>query len=785
MTVAATCLLACLSLGMGADATCPTDDLLRRPYFLPVNNLSSAQLHPLISFDFDGDGFEDLLTVNQDTNPAKIDLFISKGRGSFSARTRYEPTGTPTDLILADLDGDGILDMAYLDGAADTFAVRLGQGGTSFGPEIRVSLPASSVRLIAGDPDNDGDTDLAFAGGASSDGVRLLMNDGTGVFSLGPVLEGATRWDAVGLGDLNGDGIDDAVLANSTTVLTLVSDGAGGFLPPTVHAVNGPVGRLTLDDLDLDGSLDVIARANDAHVLFGNGDGTLAPQLVLDTFNSRFGLVNRDVNSDSFPELISLGVSGTLYIYTNNGDRTFSDDRITLDGGGGGSNLCAGDFDHDGLVDLGRANASSKDFEIGRGLSVSPGDGQGGFSQPTSEDFPGRISDVHAADIDGDGLTDLMICDYDAGEVIIRRSAGAGVFHPDVRITTLELPYEIDTGDFDTNGLLDFVVQSDPLLFAGEASVHLQQAGGGFVSTALAAPVLSTRVRVVDADGDAHPDLAFDRSIGIGAQASLYRGNGDGTFTPSHTFSIEMNAIAGLVFGDIDSDLIPDAVVSTTNPFVIYTFTGLGNGTFSDAAVPVGAVRGLQIKLAHLNGDSNIDIVTGSGVALGQGDGTFLQSTVIDAFITSVPEILDVDSDGTLDIINLGTPGGIGEVNLYLGNGDGTFMDAVELTEFIVTGLLQVAIGDFSGDGANDIYYMHSPSVVILNTLYELRSVCPAVLPCPGDCDNSRTVDFNDLVAMLFEFGNPDPSDACDADATGAVDFNDLVTALFLFGACP
>jgi len=55
---------------------------------------------------------------------------------------------------------------------------------------------------------------------------------------------------------------------------------------------------------------------------------------------------------------------------------------------------------------------------------------------------------------------------------------------------------------------------------------------------------------------------------------------------------------------------------------------------------------------------------------------------------------------------------------------------------------------------------------------------------CIGDCDDSGTVDFNDLVSMLFEFGNTDDG-ACNADESGVVDFNDLVAALFLFGPCP
>jgi len=54
---------------------------------------------------------------------------------------------------------------------------------------------------------------------------------------------------------------------------------------------------------------------------------------------------------------------------------------------------------------------------------------------------------------------------------------------------------------------------------------------------------------------------------------------------------------------------------------------------------------------------------------------------------------------------------------------------------------------------------------------------------CPGDCDMSLTVDFNDLVCILFEFG--ETSGIGDVDGSGLVDFNDLVATLFQFGPCP
>ena len=58
--------------------------------------------------------------------------------------------------------------------------------------------------------------------------------------------------------------------------------------------------------------------------------------------------------------------------------------------------------------------------------------------------------------------------------------------------------------------------------------------------------------------------------------------------------------------------------------------------------------------------------------------------------------------------------------------------------------------------------------------------------PCFGDCNEDGVVNFGDLTAMLFAFGNPGGSPAgCDANDDGAINFGDLTAALFMFGPCP
>lgn len=110
-----------------------------------------------------------------------------------------------------------------------------------------------------------------------------------------------------------------------------------------------------------------------------------------------------------------------------------------------------------------------------------------------------------------------------------------------------------------------------------------------------------------------------------------------------------------------------------------------------------------------------------------------------------------------------------------------------------LVGAYDIVLGDIPGienvelDDVNDVAFRFFTFPFASNGLaFSVDSIelidLDEVPLCPGDCDGSENVDFNDLVAMLFEFGGDDP--ACDADGSGVVNFNDLVAALFAFGPC-
>ena len=126
--------------------------------------------------------------------------------------------------------------------------------------ELRGALPASTetpVDAAAADVDGDGDLDLVLLSGEPERDLRLLLNDGTGLFTEQADAFPDVDPTSIALGDLDGDGDADLV-AGKLDDTVLFNDGTGTF---TVGFVIDPALRVTGDvavgDVDGDGHLDI------------------------------------------------------------------------------------------------------------------------------------------------------------------------------------------------------------------------------------------------------------------------------------------------------------------------------------------------------------------------------------------------------------------------------------------------------------------------------------------------------------------------------------------------
>ena len=256
--------------------------------------------------DFNKDGKQDLVTTNLFGGPISagtVSIFLGKGDGTFQAKVDYGAP-TPGGVRVADLDGDGKLDLVAAAYQTNSVGVLLGNGDGSF--RTAVSYPAGSQPSDVGvaDFNSDGKYDLAVTD--YNGGINVLFGNGDGTFQAAISLS-TQRAFGVATGDLNGDGKPDFVTSgDAQSLYVILSNGNGTFQPPVTY-LSGPGSiRPALGDLNGDGKTDIVVVNVDADslsVLRGNGNGTFQTAMTSQVRHGSFSGVLGDFNVDGKPDL--------------------------------------------------------------------------------------------------------------------------------------------------------------------------------------------------------------------------------------------------------------------------------------------------------------------------------------------------------------------------------------------------------------------------------------------------------------------------------------------------
>ncbi len=241
--------------------------------------------------DFNGDGIPDLAVANALDNT--VTLLIGNGSGGFTATLRsiqlpkvhrLVPTGGhPRSIMVGDFNGDGNADLAVADFGGGDVTVLLGNGAAAFTPATGSPFAAGTnpFSLTVADFNGDGHADIAVANQGSNN-VTLLLGDGTGGFTqaAGSPIAVGNHPNSVTAGDFNGDGKTDLAIANNSdnTVTVLLGNGSGGFTAAagSPFAVGMGPYSVAVGDINGDGKLDLVvagATNGDVTVLLGNGSG--------------------------------------------------------------------------------------------------------------------------------------------------------------------------------------------------------------------------------------------------------------------------------------------------------------------------------------------------------------------------------------------------------------------------------------------------------------------------------------------------------------------------------
>ena len=301
------------------------------------------------------------------------------------------------------------------------------------------------------------------------------------------------------------------------------------------------------------------------------------------------------------------------------------------------------DVDKDGDLDLVVSRAARQRIEVALLLN----DGKGSFSK--SDSFPSIVGEtdgivfgrVGIADIDGDGDPDIVVptfatvaLDHSMPNVVLLND-GKGVFSKD----PTKLPPINEPDDFTLSlALGDVNGDGKPDLFLGESErqqrILINNGTGTFVDQTLddgngvpRIPELKLRAyrsELVDIDGDGDLDVVVVNDVAsptgnIKRSYALFN-DGKGHFTPQELVDIPANAY-GVAIGDLNSDNLPDIVVTTSNDIpnqglAVQFLLGTGNGHFKAMIVPglgpwdIGAYGA---AIDDLNGDKMGDVAVAVG----------------------------------------------------------------------------------------------------------------------------------------------------------------------------
>jgi T5SS/PEP-CTERM-associated repeat protein len=255
--------------------------------------------------------------------------------GGFDRET-FTLGGTPTGVILEDLNGDAFPDLAIAIPDPDPLnpgqVLVLHNDGTSpdgewlgFGATQVVPVGREPSGIASGLLDGDGAPDLAVTN-ALDDTATILINDGFGAF-VGQTLPGiGTEPLAVATGDFTDDGVADLAfgLGGTETVVIFENDGGASFTMTSSIPVGTRPGTVDPEDMDEDKDTDLMALGGGSStVTVVYFDGGLPGEIVeVDVGADPSALTTEDLDANGFQDIVT----------TNRGDATVS---VVLNDGAG------------------------------------------------------------------------------------------------------------------------------------------------------------------------------------------------------------------------------------------------------------------------------------------------------------------------------------------------------------------------------------------------------------------------------------------------------------------
>ena len=273
--------------------------------------------------DVNGDDLPDIVVGNSGKN---IEVFIQKPSGGFEPSAKYA-TEDSNKIRIADLNGDGLNDVAGVGWGTDTTSLLLQNAGGTLNSPVSYSVNhGGRDDLDAGDVNDDGLTDLIVMSGQlySNDNIGVLIQNSDG--SLDPVAyydNGGNEFPrGVATGDMNGDTLNDVVITYwGNSIGVFHQNGSGTLESAESSSTSGGPSAVEIADIDANGLNDIVAiHENYASVgvYYQQPDGSFMDVKLFglpsaSSYNSNRLSVG-DINSDGLNDIVVVNFDKGLVV---------------------------------------------------------------------------------------------------------------------------------------------------------------------------------------------------------------------------------------------------------------------------------------------------------------------------------------------------------------------------------------------------------------------------------------------------------------------------------------
>ncbi|MBI3847758.1 MAG: VCBS repeat-containing protein [Planctomycetes bacterium] len=455
--------------------------------------------------------------------------------------------------------------------------------------------------------------------------------------------------------------------------VTLTRDGTGQWRrASTLTELGNEVRAAFAGQVDGDGFIDIVA-GDPLRVFRGDGRGGFAAAAPISGANGFFQFVLADLNRDGFDDVVTNETDESLRIFYADGLGGFTS---TVMGGSGAGAPAVADLDRDGWPDVVLPLDGGCGFGCDPGgLAVLLGRGDGTLRAAEDRVMALEVLEVVTGDFDRDANPDVALLANPA-QVWWARGDGHGAFAAPSRVAFFSGATQLTVADVDADGNPDLVVLTARGADLTGNLTWMRGNGNGTFAAPRSIPVTSTfpvsgAYTLADVNQDGLPEALIAAESGFAVHSNV-PGTGF-VSTPTVGAGVEPSALR---LADFDEDGLADALTSSRRPsaptpaFLIAD----GIGSFSPSTAPVPS-NPRSRAVGDLSGDGHADLIVQAedmsdrlDVFFGSGDGSFgigpsvftgifPRSRAQRGRMYDAVELVDVDADGTMEILVSGAQG--------------------------------------------------------------------------------------------------------------------------------